>query len=83
MNERLTSVLCVSLGFKFVFHKRHLIFPLSLSFTEPNWGLPLAIAANLHIPYRIEIGLENIDKANIEDVRGKGEKHFRFIFLSE
>ncbi|EDW15025.2 uncharacterized protein Dmoj_GI23007 [Drosophila mojavensis] len=23
---------------------------------DDNWGLPLAIAANLHIPYRIEIG---------------------------
>lgn len=46
--------------------------------TEPNWGLPLAIAANLHVPYRIEIGFENIDKANIEDKRGKGK--FSLLF---
>lgn len=47
---------------------------------EPNWGLPLAIAANLHIPFRIEIGLENIEKVGIEDKRGKG-KYFSSYFL--
>lgn len=48
-------------------------FPLIL---ESNWGLPLAIAANLHTPYRIEIGIENIIKAKIEDKHGKGKKIF-------
>uniref|UniRef100_A0A6P4ES69 Guanylate cyclase n=1 Tax=Drosophila rhopaloa TaxID=1041015 RepID=A0A6P4ES69_DRORH len=30
--------------------------PLSVYFSDDNWGLGLAIAANLHVPYRIEIG---------------------------
>jgi hypothetical protein len=44
-----------------------------LSSTEPNWGLPLAIAAHLHVPYRIDIGTDSIDSANVEDKRGKGK----------
>lgn len=27
-------------------------------FVDNEWGLPLAIAANLHLPYRIKIGLD-------------------------
>jgi hypothetical protein len=41
-------------------------------FAEPNWGLPLAIAANLHIPYRIEIGID-VENVNIKDRAGKGK----------
>lgn len=57
------------------------IFLSDSSFTEPNWGLPLAIAANLHTPYRIEIGVEEILKVNFKDKIGKGEFFFR-IFCS-
>ncbi|KAG5680913.1 hypothetical protein PVAND_010391 [Polypedilum vanderplanki] len=39
--------------------------------SKPNWGLPLAIAANLHTPYRIEIGIERIERADIKDKIGK------------
>lgn len=46
---------------------------LFFAFTEPNWGLPLAIAANLHTPYRIEIGMEEILKVDFKDKAGKGE----------
>lgn len=46
-------------------------FPFS--FAEPNWGLPLAIAANLHIPYRIEIGIDNMENVDIKDRQGKGK----------
>ena len=28
-------------------------------FSDNEWGLPLAIAANLHFPYRIKIGLDD------------------------
>lgn len=66
-NERLTTVL------RLVYNK-FLISSSLLSPTEPNWGLPLAVAANLHIPYRIEMGMENIDIADIEDARGKGKR---------
>lgn len=31
-----------------------------LLFLGNEWGLPLAIAANLHLPYRIRIGLEDL-----------------------
>jgi hypothetical protein len=50
-----------------------LFLSLSLPSIESNWGLPLAIAANLHTPYRIEIGIESIMKAKIEDKHGKGK----------
>lgn len=43
--------------------------------------MPLAIAANLHTPYRIEIGIENIMKAKIEDKHGKGRKEIFDIKL--
>jgi hypothetical protein len=36
--------------------------------------LPLAIAAHLHVPYRIDIGIEGSDSASVEDRRGKGKK---------
>ena len=42
--------------------------------TESNLGLPLAIAANLHVSYRIEIGIENIEYFNVKDKSGKGKK---------
>lgn len=48
----------------------------SISYAESNWGLPLAIAASLHVPFRIEIGIANIDKAIIEDARGKGRNEY-------
>lgn len=44
-------------------------------FTESNWGLPLAVAANLHVPYRIEIGVEKLEEINILDKMGKGKKN--------
>ncbi|XP_033149897.1 uncharacterized protein LOC108601493 isoform X2 [Drosophila busckii] len=37
---------------------------------DDNWGLPLAIATNLHIPYRIEIG-DRIRDLHAEDKPGK------------
>lgn len=42
-------------------------------FAEPNWGLPLAIAANLHTPYRIEVGIEEILNIELKDKEGKGK----------
>lgn len=42
-------------------------------FAEPNWGLPLAIAANLHTPYRIEVGIEKILNIEYKDKEGKGK----------
>lgn len=47
---------------------------LSLSlclFADDNWGLPLAIAANLHIPYRIEIG-DTVRDLHEQDKPGQG-----------
>lgn len=49
--------------FQFIFY--YVVY----SFPDNEWGLPLAIAANLHLPYRIKIGLENFrDLHNIDDV---------------
>lgn len=42
-------------------------------FAEPNWGLPLAIAANLHTPYRIEVGIDEILNIELKDKEGKGK----------
>ncbi len=42
----------------------------------------MAIAANLHIPYRIEIGVENIEYLNIKDKNGKGKVSCFFRGLS-
>ncbi|GAB0090530.1 hypothetical protein DMENIID0001_052670 [Sergentomyia squamirostris] len=39
--------------------------------TETNWGLPLAISANIHIPFRIEIGTSNLQERQIADKKGK------------
>lgn len=48
--------------------------PLSITpcFSDDNWGLGLAIAANLHVPYRIEIG-RTIRDLHSQDKPGKGE----------
>lgn len=32
---------------------------LLILFSDNEWGLPLAIAANLHFPYHINIGLNH------------------------
>lgn len=40
---------------------------------DTSWGLPLALAANLHVPYRIEIGIDDLNHVHIEDKPGKGE----------
>lgn len=32
-----------------------------------EWGLPLAIAANLHMPYRIKIGLNDLNDLHMFD----------------
>lgn len=42
-----------------------------LDVADENWGMPLAIAANLHIPYKIEIG-EDIRDLHAQDKIGKG-----------
>lgn len=42
-------------------------------FTEPDWGLPLAIAANLHVPYRIKLGVDNLDAVHVKDHDKKGK----------
>ncbi|XP_055699296.1 uncharacterized protein LOC129799446 [Phlebotomus papatasi] len=39
--------------------------------TETNWGLPLAISANIQIPFRIEIGTTNLDERQIADKKGQ------------
>lgn len=33
-----------------------------------EWGLPLAIAANLHLPYRIKIGMELDDLHSMDAI---------------
>lgn len=47
------------------------LFLLSFFFTGENWGLPLAIAANLHIPYRIKIGIDQLEDIQIVDAVGQ------------
>jgi hypothetical protein len=42
-------------------------------FSEFNWELPLAIAANLLVPYRIELGIDNLYDIHFNDVNGKGK----------
>lgn len=54
------------------------------TFSGDEWGLPLAIAANLHVPYRLEIGAEHLRDVQIVDDVGKGNSisfHFIFIFF--
>lgn len=41
-------------------------------FLDDEYGLPLAIAANLHVPYRIEIGAQKLRDEQIVDDVGKG-----------
>lgn len=42
-------------------------------FIGDHWGLPLAIAAHLHVPLKIEIiGAENLPPVQIDDKVGKG-----------
>ncbi|XP_073819053.1 uncharacterized protein isoform X2 [Musca autumnalis] len=38
---------------------------------DENWALPMAIAANMHIPYKIEIGEDDIRDLHAEDHFGK------------
>ncbi|XP_065363911.1 uncharacterized protein LOC135957121 [Calliphora vicina] len=38
---------------------------------DENWALPMAIAANMHVPYKIEIGEDDIRDLNAEDKIGK------------
>jgi len=47
-----------------------------IKISDDSWGLPLAIAANLHVPYRIEIGTDHLTTVNIEDDQHKGMIHF-------
>lgn len=52
----------------------HLSDPKHLfRFLEPDWGLPLAIAANLHVPYRIKLGVDNLDAIHVKDHNKKGK----------
>lgn len=44
-----------------------------VSFAGTNWGLPLAIAANLQVPYRIELGHSHAVTAEVEDRLGAGK----------
>ncbi|XP_055676626.1 uncharacterized protein LOC129785955 [Lutzomyia longipalpis] len=39
--------------------------------TETNWGLPLAISANIKIPFRVEIGTSTLSERQIADKKGK------------
>lgn len=43
------------------------------SFTGNGFGLPLAVAANLHFPYRIKIGVDQLQDIQVADAAGKGE----------
>lgn len=49
-------------------------------FSGTNWGLPLAIAANLHVPCRIELSSYN---GEIEDSLGKGESAMFLLIAFE
>lgn len=40
---------------------------------DENWALPMAIAANMHVPYKIEIGEDDIRDLNVDDTIGKGK----------
>lgn len=44
---------------------------LSLPLADDNWGLPLAIATKLQLPYRIEIG-STIRDLHTQDNPGRG-----------
>lgn len=50
---------------------RNQFFIRSCAFADTNWGLPLAIAANLYVPYRIRIGHSYVE--DIEDKLGAGK----------
>lgn len=50
-------------------------------FSGDEWGLPLAIAANLQIRYRIEIGAQHLRDVQIVDEVGRGNFIFHFIFI--
>ncbi|CAD7093031.1 unnamed protein product [Hermetia illucens] len=39
--------------------------------TDKNWGLPLAIAANIHIPFRLNIDIVPIDALATDDKTGR------------
>lgn len=39
---------------------------------DKNWGLPLAIAANIHIPFRLNIDIVPIDALATDDKTGRG-----------
>lgn len=53
-----------------------LIFSVFLFLLGNEWGLPLAIAANLHLPYRIKIGLNDIGDLNSFDAMDKCKSYF-------
>lgn len=47
--------------------KHSIIISFVVFFSDKEWGLPLAIAANLHLPYRIKIGLDGlIENHNVD-----------------
>lgn len=41
--------------------------------TGDGFGLPLAIAASLHVPYRIKIGIDQLQGIQVADAAGKGK----------
>lgn len=53
----------------------------SFSVSDSNWALPLALATNLHIPYRIVLGGDEL-KLPERDINGRGE-WFLFAFLAK
>lgn len=48
------------------------IFFIIIVIVGPDWALPLAIAANLHVPYRIKLGVDNLDAVKVKDHNRKG-----------
>lgn len=73
---------------KFRFYLNFLSLSLFLfhSISDREWGLPLAIAANLHLPYRIKIGLDGFtDFHNMDafDRRKYNENKLKFHFVGQ
>lgn len=71
-----TNIFFFSVELTFCFYFFFLFF-----FAGENWGLPLAIAANLHIPYRIKIGIDQLEDIQIVDAIGQC-KYFIGMLMS-
>lgn len=71
VNQMIVKFIFTSIGIFNFFH----------FFSDDEWGLPLAIAANLHVPYRIEIGAQHLRDVQIVDDVGKGNFFYFISFL--